>query len=97
MAMILVVTEISNAQKRETVFQMVKSFGDWMLLNTHCIATSAQIDLATLMPLLYTMIDAEDSLWVFSLSNPWTGHGDPIVEDHLVTALGPFVDWVQSD
>lgn len=76
----------------------LKSLGAWAILTPSAMMVKTEKSPEAVMEQLQPLIGPRDSLWLVTPSRPWSGYGDPTVDDCLQVALGPDNgNWVPKD
>ncbi len=76
----------------------LKNLGSWAMLTPTAMMIRTKETPEDIMEKLQPLIGPKDSLWLVTPSSPWTGYGDPIVDDFIHAELGPDKgDWVPKD
>jgi hypothetical protein len=93
----IVIFESDDPIVRAKVTSALKGMGEWTELSSQSYLVDAAHSVSDLMETLQPMIGPADSLWVFTPKAPWSGYGDPIVDDHLHGHLGDADDYIPKD
>ena len=76
----------------------LKSLGSWAHLTPSAMMVRTEQSLEAMMEQLQALIGPCDSLWVVTPTRPWSGYGDPTVDDCLHATLGKGNgNWVPKD
>ena len=93
----LITFDIADTGVRDAVSAAIRRLGEWGELTPQSFLVESEAAVRPTIERLQRLLGPCDAIWVFSVSAPWAGHGDPIVEDHAVALLGNFEDWVPAD
>lgn len=93
----LITFDIADTAVRDAISGAIRRLGNWSELTPQSILVESEAAVRPIIEPLQRLLGPRDAIWVFSVSPPWAGHGDPIAEDHAVTLLGDFEDWAPAD
>jgi hypothetical protein len=93
----IVIFETDNPTVDANVSTAIKGFGEWAALTPQSYLLDTTRAVRAIMETLQPMLGPMDSLWVFTPSSPWSGYGDPTVDDHAHGYLGKAEDYVPKD
>lgn len=93
----LVIFEVEQ-RFASTVVANIKNLGNWAQMTSSAFMLATNHTPGDVMERLQPLIGPRDSLWLVSPITPWTGYGDPTVEDYLTATLGEEMgDWMPKD
>ena len=75
------------------LIERVKSYGDWGIVSPRAIFLETSASVSDLITDLQHYIDRNSDLAIFTVSAPWTGQIDPIVEDLISSRIGTFQNY----
>jgi hypothetical protein len=93
----IVIFETDNLTVDTNVSTAIKDLGEWVALTSQSYLLDTTRAVRAIMETLQPMLGPMDSLWVFTPISPWSGYGDPIVDDHAHGHLGKAEDYVLKD
>ena len=93
----VVIFEASEANVGANVSAAIKGIGEWAELTPKSYLLDTAQSVESVMESLHPLLGPSDSIWVFTASSPWSGYGDPIVDDYAHTVLGQAEDYVPRD
>ena len=93
----IVIFECDDPNTKANVTAAIKGIGEWAKLTSQSYLLDIPHAVSGLMEALQPMLGPADSLWVFTPKAPWSGYGDPIVDDHLNGHLGDAEDYIPKD
>src|SRR5688500_15005497 len=93
----IVIFECESPTVEASVTAAVKRMGEWAALSSQAYLVAALRNVRSMMETLQPLLGPNDTLWVFTPKGPWSGHGNPIVDDHLHHHLGEAEDYVPKD
>ena len=93
----IVIFESDDAIVKANLVAALKRRGDWAELTSQSYLLDTQDQISRLMEALQPLLGPTDSLWVFTPRAPWSGHGDPIVDDYVHSHIGEAQDYIPKD
>lgn len=83
--------------RRADVVERIKARGDWAILTLNTFFFAGDAMPGEALEAIQPMLGPQDALWVFTVSSPWAGHGDPLADEHVAGTLGPGDEWIPRD
>jgi hypothetical protein len=65
------------------ILEQIKASSGWAMLSESCYAISTSETVEAAYKRIHAKVDANDTLYVIALRNPWTGRGPKNVNDWL--------------
>ena len=93
----IVIFETDSPTVDANVSTAIKGFGEWAALTSQSYLLDTTQAVRAIMETLQPMLGPLDSLWVFTSTLPWSGYGDPLVDDHARRYLGKAEEYVPKD
>ena len=77
--------------------QEIKNLGDWGEVTSSSFFVTSTENAGSITEKLQLLLGPQESVAVFTVSQPWAGYCDIIMEDFLVSELGQDEDWTPHD
>lgn len=88
MATLIIAYDLNNEVRRPPIVEKIKqTFNSWALLSESSYAVRTDITPQQVYQILQPLLDADDGLYVITLTRPWWGQGSKEVVEWLRSGL----------